>query len=107
MKKCFFLLSTFVATTLASCSSPSGADKFLGKWQSIKSPTRPALVIQKRGDVFVVGGGQSGEFPATYNKESNKLTFNVPMAGALDLVYLADTDHLLLTQDGEYARVKE
>jgi hypothetical protein len=102
MKKCFFLLSTLVATTLASCSSQSSADKFLGKWQSIK-----ALVIQKRGDVLVVGGGQSGEFPATYDKESNKLTFNMPMVGALDLVYLADTDHLLLTQDGEYARVKE
>ncbi|MGI4871445.1 MAG: hypothetical protein ACRYFX_09740 [Janthinobacterium lividum] len=106
MKKYLFILSTLAATTLASCSSNSGPDKFLGKWQSIKVPTRPILSIEKKGDILVVGD-KKHEFPATYDKEGKKVIFNVPLAGTIDIVYLADTDHILVTEDGEYARVKE
>lgn len=106
MKKYSFAILALVSTFLSGCSDESGPDKFVGKWQSIKVAARPPLTIEKRGDVLIVGEGKSGEFPATYDKENKKLTINVPMAGALDIVYLADKDHILITQDGEYSRVE-
>jgi hypothetical protein len=55
----------------------------------------------------VVGGGMDGEYHASYDKEQKKLQFNMPMAGTLDVMYLPETDHLLITQAGEYTRVKQ
>ena len=106
MRKHLFIMLAFVGTILSACSGGSNPDKFLGKWQSIKVPGRPPLTIEKRGDILIIGGGKSGEFPATYDEENKKIVFNVPLAGAIDIVYLADKDHILITQDGEYSRVE-
>jgi hypothetical protein len=107
MKRYVAKMLTLAAISLSACTADSGPDKFLGKWQSVRDPKRPALVIEKRGESLVVGGGMDGEYPASYDKEQKKLQFNMPMAGTLDVVYLPETDHLLITQAGEYIRVKQ
>jgi len=100
-------LLLLAAVGVSACAADSNPDKFLGKWQSLRDPKRPALVIEKRGETLVVGGGLDGEYPASYDKAQHKLQFTMPMVGVLDAVYLPETDHLLLTQAGEYARVKQ
>lgn len=62
------------------------------------------MLIEQQGENLVVTEGKNIE-PATYDKENQKIVINLPI-GALDVIYLADKDHLLISQGGEYSRVK-
>ena len=106
MKKYAFILASLVATVLAACGSEQGnAEKFLGIWQSLKSPQRPHLLIEMSGDNLMISDvGGKNVMPATYDKEHKKIVVNMPMVGALDVIYLADKDNILMTEAGEYSR---
>lgn len=100
---------TVVAATgmalLTSCTSGSGPDKFLGEWQSIDSPARPHMTIQERGENLTLLEGKK-EYPLTYDKDNHKLTVNTGF-GAMDIIYLDEKNHLLITGGGEYAKVEK
>lgn len=60
-----------------------------------------------KGENLVISDvGGKNVMPATYDKENKKIMVNMPMGGALDVIYLADKDHILMTEAGEYSRVK-
>ncbi|GGG59732.1 DUF3876 domain-containing protein [Hymenobacter glacieicola] len=100
-------LLTVVAVTgmalLTSCSSGSKPDQFLGEWQSVDSPTRPHMTIQERGENLTLLEGKK-EYPLTYDKDNHKLTVNTGL-GAMDIIYLGEKDHLLISGAGEYSKV--
>lgn len=108
MKKQLSFLLLFASALLTACASEEGnLDKFVGTWQSVKVPDRPLMLIQKKGDnVIISETNGKNEMPASYDKEHHKLVLNMPMVGALDVIYLEETDHLLMTEAGEYTRVK-
>lgn len=107
MKSKLNQLLSAVATTamfaLTSCSSTGGTDKFMGEWQSLESPTRPHMTIQQRGDNLTLLEGKK-EVPVTYDKDNHKLTVNTGL-GAMDIIYLEEKNHLLVTGAGEYSKV--
>ncbi len=108
MPKIRFLSIAFLVVLLSACASDAGnLNKFLGKWQSIQDAKRPLMLIQKQGDTVVLSDADGkNPYPATYDKEAKKLVISMPMVGPLDIIYLADKNHLLLTQAGEYAKVE-
>ncbi|QNE42162.1 MULTISPECIES: DUF3876 domain-containing protein [Hymenobacter] len=86
-----------------SCSSNSGTAQFLGEWQSVDSPERPHMTIQERGDNLTLLEGKK-EYPLTYDKDNHKLTVNTGF-GAMDIIYLDEKNHLLVSGEGEYTQV--
>jgi hypothetical protein len=108
MKKQLSLFLLFATTLLTACSSEEGnLDKFVGTWQSVKVPNRPLMLIKKKGDNITISETSGkNEMPASYDKEHHKLVLNMPMVGALDVIYFEETDYLLITEAGEYTRVK-
>lgn len=108
MRKYAFVLVAFVAIVLSACGSGQGnAEKFLGTWQSVKFFERPHLLIEMKGENLVISDvGGKNVMPATYDKENKKIVVNMATGGALDVIYLADKDHILVTEAGEYSRVK-
>lgn len=102
------LLSVAAATAmtmLTSCSSTSGADKFMGEWQSVDNPKRVHMTIQQRGDNLTLVEGKK-EIPLTFDKDNHKLTVNTGF-GALDIIYLEEKNHLLVSGEGEYSKVEK
>jgi hypothetical protein len=86
-----------------SCSSASGTDRFMGEWQSLDSPTRPHMTIQQRGDNLTLLEGKK-EYPLTYDKDNHKLSVNTGL-GAMDIIYLEEKNHMLVSGAGEYSKV--
>jgi hypothetical protein len=71
MKRYVAKMLTLAAISLSACTAESGPDKFLGKWQSVRDAKRPALVIEKRGESLVIGGGMESILPATIKSKRN------------------------------------
>lgn len=103
MTRIFASIAAASLLALTACSSGGETNKFLGEWQSIDSPARPHMLIQKRGDNLTVLEGKK-EYPVSFDKENRKLSINTGM-GALDIIYLEEKDHILASGAGEYSRV--
>ena len=98
------VIAAIVMVMFTSCSSTTGTEKFMGEWQSLDSPTRPHMTIQQRGDNLTLLEGKK-EVPLTYDKENHKLTFNTGL-GAIDIIYLEEKNHLLVSGEGEYSKAE-
>lgn len=96
--------AAMVMLMLTSCSSSSGTDKFIGEWQSLDSPARPHMTIQQRGDNLTLLEGKK-EYPLSYDKDNHKLSVNTGF-GAMDIIYLDEKNHVLVSGAGEYSKVE-
>ncbi|WP_400194230.1 hypothetical protein [Hymenobacter sp. B81] len=99
------VVAVLVLVTFTSCSSSSETDRFTGEWQSVNSPARPHMTIQQRGENLTLLEGNK-EYPLTYDKDNHKLTVNAGL-GAMDIIYLEDKNHLLVSGAGEYSKVEK
>lgn len=99
----FNVVAAIVTVMFTSCSSTGGTDPFVGEWQSLDSPVRPHMTIQQRGDNLTLLEGKK-EYPLTYDKDNHKLTVNTGL-GAMDIIYLEENDHVLVSGAGEYSKV--
>jgi hypothetical protein len=103
LNQLFSVVAATAMFAITSCSSAGGTDKFMGEWQSVDTPTRPHMTIQQRGENLTLLEGKK-EVPLTYDKDNHKLSVNTGM-GAIDIIYMEEKNHLLVSGSGEYSKV--
>ena len=63
------------------------------------------MTIQERGENLTLSEGKK-EYPLTYDKENHKLSVNTGL-GAMDIIYLDEKNHVLVSGAGEYSKVEK
>lgn len=96
MKKIFLIIAVLIFIN-SSCSKSNGSDKFLGTWKDLKSSS--TFTIKKVGQNFSISN-ESGTYPASYNKDQDKLELKAGMR-QFDFIYDPKTKHIIV--DGSEA----